>query len=97
MTSVGTGSGTERNVLLAVRYALPALVFVAGWVIFFTVDGSTRWEGWAMCMGAAASILAFNVLIRLGASGDLERDKEQAARDYLGEHGRWPDEEPPKP
>ena len=92
----GEQSGVERNVLFAIRYVLPAVVFLAGWVILFTVDGSLRWEGCAMCMGAAGSILAFNALVRFGTTGDLERDKEHAARDYLREHGHWPDEEPPK-
>jgi hypothetical protein len=38
-----------------------------------------------------------NWLFRLGVSGDLEREEEERARQYLEEHGHWPDEEPPPP
>jgi len=45
-----------------------------------------------MCVGSGLALLLLNWLFRLGAEGDQERDAEQAARDYLAEHGRWPDE-----
>jgi hypothetical protein len=77
------------------RYGLPAVLIVAGFVILFVADGSTRWDGWAMCVGAGLSISFMNVLFRMGAKGDRERVDEQAARDYLAEHGHWPDEAPP--
>jgi len=47
-----------------------------------------------MFVGVAAAILLLNVLYRVGVSGDEERDREAAARDYLDEHGHWPDEAP---
>jgi hypothetical protein len=74
------------------RYGLPALLIVVGFVLLFTVDGNLRWEGWAMCVGAGLAILLMNVLFRFGARGDDERVRETAARDYYAEHGRWPDE-----
>lgn len=77
-----------------VRYVLPAVLFVAGWVILFTVDGNTRWDGWAMCLGSAGAILLLNVLFRYGAKGDEERTQEEAAREFLAQHGHWPDEAP---
>ena len=76
-----------------VRYGLPALLILAGFVILFTVDGAIRWDGWAMCVGSGLALLLLNGLFRLGAQGDRERDAEQAARDYLTAHGRWPDED----
>jgi len=54
----------------------------------------TGLEGFAMGIGVAASVLLLNVLYRVGVSGDVERDREAQARDYLDEHGHWPDEEP---
>jgi hypothetical protein len=84
-------------VLTAVRYGLPGSFIVAGFVILLTVDGSVRWDGWAMCVGAGLAVFLLNWLFRFGAQGDDERDKEQAARDYLTEHGHWPGEEAPKP
>ncbi len=78
--------------LAFVRYGLPILLFVAGVVLLVAAPESTRYEGWAMCWGAAFALIVWNVLFRIGFSGDLDRDKEEAARRYLMEHGRWPDE-----
>ena len=79
--------------MIWIRYVLPAVLVLAGFVCLFVVDGSTKWEGFAMCVGAGLSILLINVLFRFGAKGDEERDREVAAREYLAKHGRWPDEE----
>jgi hypothetical protein len=80
--------------LQTVRYIVPAVLVVVGFVILFTTDASLRWEGWAMCVGAGLAILLLNVLYRYGASGDKERDAEDEAREYFSRHGHWPDEEP---
>lgn len=87
---------TRRNhrLLLLVRWGLPALLIVAGFVILFADSGSRRWDGWAMCVGAAFSLMFLTVVFGLGAKGDLEREDEEAARQYLREHGHWPDEAP---
>jgi high-affinity Fe2+/Pb2+ permease len=74
------------------RYGLPAVLVVAGFVILFVADDNLRWDGWAMCVGAGLAILLMNVLFRYGSKGDRERDAEVAAREYYAEHGRWPDE-----
>ena len=74
------------------RYGLPAVLVVAGFVILFVADDSLRWDGWAMCVGAGLAILLMNVLFRYGSNGDREREAEVAAREYYAEHGRWPDE-----
>jgi hypothetical protein len=77
-----------------VRYGLPVLLILAGFVLLFAAPDSTRYEGFSMCVGAGLALLLLNVLYRMGATGDRERDREQAARDYLDEHGHWPDEKP---
>ena len=74
------------------RYGLPAVLVVAGFVILFVADDSLRWDGWAMCVGAGLAILLMNVLFRYGSKGDRERDAEVAAREYYAKHGRWPDD-----
>jgi hypothetical protein len=79
----------------AVRYGLPAVLIVAGFVILFTTEGSLKWDGWAMCVGAGLSVLLLNWLFRIGAQGDRERDDEERAREFFSEHGHWPDEDPP--
>jgi hypothetical protein len=77
-----------------VRYGVPALLVLAGFVILVVVDGNLRWEGWSMCVGAGLAVLLLNWLFRLGAEGDRERQAEESARDYYHEHGHWPDERP---
>jgi hypothetical protein len=74
------------------RYGLPAVLVLAGFVILFTVDGNLRWDGWAMCVGSGLAVWLLNFLFRMGAKGDRERDDEVAAREYFARHGHWPDE-----
>jgi hypothetical protein len=80
------------TVLRIVRYGLPAGLIVAGFVLLFAAPNSTRYEGFAMCLGAGLALFLLNWLFRLGATGDREREQEDAAREYLAEHGHWPDE-----
>jgi hypothetical protein len=87
----GTGKHTAGT-MLAVRYVLPAAIFLVGVLALVfnrTINGL---EGFAMGIGVAGSILLLNVLYRIGVSGDRERDEEEAARVYFDRHGRWPDE-----
>ena len=77
--------------LNTVRYIVPAVLVVIGFVILFTTDESLRWEGWAMCVGAGLAVLLLNLLFRMGVEGDRDREREEAARRYFDQHGRWPD------
>jgi chromate transport protein ChrA len=79
--------------LKTIRYIVPAVLVVIGFVILFTAGESLRWEGWAMCVGAGLAVLLLNVLYRYGATGDQERQDEDDAREYFGKHGRWPDDD----
>jgi hypothetical protein len=88
---------TRKLLLIALRFGLPALLTVVGFVILFTVEGSVRWDGWAMCIGSALSLAFFSFVFHLGVQGDVERDDEESARQYLREHGHWPDEAPRPP
>jgi hypothetical protein len=58
-------------------------------------EGARRFDGFAILVGAGLSVALINVLFRLGASGDRERDDEERAREFFSEHGHWPDEPPP--
>ena len=80
------------GVMIAVRYGLPAVLIVAGFVILLVSPGSIGVEGWAMCVGAGLSVLLLNWLFRAGAKGDEERAQEESAREFYAAHGRWPDE-----
>ena len=61
-------------------------------VLFALEPNAIGLEGLAMAAGAALSLLLLNLLFRVGASGDRERDREEAARQYFAQHERWPDE-----
>lgn len=79
--------------LYTVRYVIPVALVLTGFVILFTAGETLRWDGWAMCVGAGLAVWLLNWLFRLGATGDRERDAEEAAREHFAQHGRWPDED----
>jgi hypothetical protein len=76
--------------LSLVRYVLPAVVVLAGLVVM-SLGGESDLEGGAGIVGAGLAIFFLNWLFRAGASGEREREAEEAARDYFDRHGRWPD------
>lgn len=81
----------QSNTELAVRYVLPGVIALAGVIVLIFNHSINGLEGAAMFIGVAGSILLLNVLYRVGVSGDAERDREEEARVYFDEHGRWPD------
>ena len=74
--------------LNAVRYGIPAALVIAGMVIW----GIGSVAAGAMFISAGTAVLLLNFLFRIGVEGDKERDREDAARRYFDEHGRWPGE-----
>jgi hypothetical protein len=94
----GVAPGRRRRLpftlLSFVRWWLPALVCLGGLIALAfnpTVQGL---EGAAHIWGAGLAILLLNLLVRVGFTGDKERDEEDAAREYFDAHGYWPDEAP---
>jgi hypothetical protein len=85
---------SAKPLLVTVRYVLPLLLLLGG-VLMFAIapEQSVGIDGLCMGIGAALALLVMNVLWRIGFSGDAEREAEEAARRYLVEHGRWPDED----
>jgi hypothetical protein len=78
--------------LTFLRYVLPALLVLSGFVVLFVLEDDSRWDLWAMLVGSGLAVLLLNVLFRYGAKGDEEREAEESARDYFAQHGRWPDD-----
>ena len=76
------------------RYGLAAVFIVAGFLALFFAPPTSRYEGFAMCVGSGLSILLLNFLFRMGAKGDHDRDDEEAAREFYARNGHWPDETP---
>lgn len=79
--------------LILVRYGLGGLMVLGGIVMIAVNPGGFGVDGFAMAVGGGLSVLLINFLFRLGTSGDREREREEAARRYLDEHGVWPDED----
>jgi len=77
-----------------VRYGIGVVMVLGGVVMIVLNPGGFGVEGFAMAVGGGLSVLLINFLFRLGVSGDLEREQEEAARRYLDEHGVWPEDEP---
>jgi hypothetical protein len=83
-----------RSVLLfAVRYGIAGALILTGQVVLVASSGprGAGWEGWSLFTGAGVAVLLFNLLFRIGAQGEGEREREEAARRYFEQHGRWPD------
>jgi hypothetical protein len=78
--------------LITFRYVVPALLVLTG-TVFMLADWPDGAEAFSLFAGAGLSILLLNVLFRMGVQGDAERRREDEARDYFSEHGRWPDED----
>jgi hypothetical protein len=86
-------AGAKAWLMWAFRYVFPALVTVVG-IVFMAMGGETDLEGGASVVSAGLAIYFVNWLFRIGVTGDLEREREDAARAYFDLHGRWPDEPP---
>jgi hypothetical protein len=92
---MGMANNSERQGigLIIVRYGLGAAMVTAGIVMIAVNPGGFGVDGFAMAAGGGLSVLLINFLFRLGATGDLEREREEEARRYFDKHGVWPDEE----
>jgi hypothetical protein len=83
----------EQRLLVFVRYVLPALIVVGGIVPLLIIDSRSALHGSLGVIGAGIAVWLLSFFFRVGASGDRERDAEEAAREYFDRHGRWPDED----
>jgi hypothetical protein len=78
-----------------VRIWLPIAIVAAGLIAIVATGGSLSGvEGGVAIIAAGISVWMLNVIFRVGVAGERERDAEDAARDFYGEHGYWPDEAP---
>ncbi len=85
----GGQEGSDRWWLGAIRYGLPATIVIAGLVVM-ALGSEVELEGGAGLVSAGLAIYFLNWLFRIGVTGDRERRREDAARDYFDRHGRWP-------
>jgi hypothetical protein len=94
-TTEQDGSSPEQATWVSVglRYVLPGIVVLGGLVVM-AFGSEADLEGGAGIVSAGLAVYAMSWLYRASVDGDRVRDEEEAARDYFGEHGRWPDEVP---
>ncbi len=74
------------------RIWLPAAFVVAG-IVAIILGGS----GSVGAMGVGLIIIALivwmvNWMFRMSVESNRDREREEAAREYFDEHGRWPDD-----
>ncbi|HEX6457609.1 MAG TPA: hypothetical protein VF032_01725 [Thermoleophilaceae bacterium] len=83
----------RQTLMFTVRYGIAGVLIIIGQVVLVADTGPTGagWEGWALFTGAGVAILLLNLLFRMGVEGDRDRQREEDARRYFDEHGRWPD------
>jgi hypothetical protein len=83
----------KEALLFGVRYVLPALIVLAGIVVFAVEDDrDVATEIGGMFVGAGIAVFLLNFFFRMGVTGDAEREREEEARQYFDRHGHWPDE-----
>jgi drug/metabolite transporter (DMT)-like permease len=84
----------RRLLLTATRVGVPlamAAAGVAAIVVEHGHDNSTSAAGVALII-AALIVWMINWMFRMSVQSNRDRDREEEARRYFDEHGRWPDE-----
>ena len=79
----------DRIKLLLVRVTLPLTVFVVG-VILVILGGEIAQGAGIFLIGSAVLGALANAYMRLGLQSNADREREEARRQFLDEHGRWP-------
>ena len=95
MPASDSGSRFGKAVLTATRVWLPVGIAVAGLVgiIVGQAKTSSPWAAAGVSLLLVAVIVwMINWLFRIGVQSNREREREERAREYFTEHGRWPEE-----
>lgn len=72
-----------------VRWGIPLLLLVSGAIVLWGTDVEGVGEA---LIAAAVCVVVANALFRFAFTDSKDRAREERARDYFDEHGRWPDE-----
>lgn len=84
---------TESTPMLRfVRLWLPLIIIASGLAVGIIGGTQTAWEGGGLIVSAGAAVWLLNFFFRVGAHGDRDRDRDEAARTEFERTGRWPDE-----
>jgi preprotein translocase subunit SecG len=97
------GGRFGRVVLSATRVWLPLAIALAGVVLVVLGHGKVSDVGDTDTLLSAAGVALLlvavtvwmiNWMFRMSVESNRDREREEEARRYFDEHGRWPDEEP---
>src|SRR5215475_6576011 len=86
----------NRWLLAATRVWLPLTIAAAGVVCVILggagTDSILAGAGVALIL-AGVVVWMINWMYRMSVQSNLDREREEQAREYFARHGRWPDEE----
>jgi hypothetical protein len=88
-------SGVAAFLLSVTRVWLPIAIAVLGVAGILVGHGSTNsaWAAGGLSLIIVALIVwMINWMFRMSVQSNRDRDREEAARRYFDEHGRWPGE-----
>jgi hypothetical protein len=74
----------------AVRIGAPAAMAVAGLVLWLAFDSRGADAAGYTLLGSSALLVLSIVIFRAGLASTADRDREEDARLFYDEHGRWP-------
>jgi hypothetical protein len=89
---------TERNGLVLVRTGLPLVIAAVGIVLVATGDFDSKTDATTaagvVLIGIGLMVWMLNWMFRMSIDSNLDREREEMAREYYDKHGHWPDEQP---
>ena len=74
----------------AIRIGTPAALVVAGLVLWLAFDSRGADAAGYTLLGSAALLVLSIVIFRAGLASTADRDREEDARVFFDQHGRWP-------
>ena len=74
----------------ALRIGLPAAFVVVGLVLLLGFDSRGSEAAGYTVLGSGGLLALSIVIFRAGLASNVDRDREEAARVFFDEHGRWP-------
>lgn len=85
--------GSESPLLTITRIWVPVAIAVAGVVAIVLGHASGALAGaGVVLLGIALIVWMLGWLFRMSIASNRDREREEEARRYFDEHGRWPDE-----
>lgn len=76
----------------AVRIGIPVLVAVIGVIVMVLAGGDPNIVALGgLLVGVAGLIALTGAIVRAGERSNEDRVREEQAREFFAQHGRWPD------